>query len=387
MVKIYNLIFSIINLPLYYISLLIPKNEKIWVFGAWFGKRYSDNSKYLFEYMCKNHQEINSIWITRNTNVLNIIRAKGYNAYLANSPMGFYYSMTAKINIVSTGKSDLNYYLITPNQHIINLWHGTPLKKIMYDDKITKIHSSKLIKQIFPFKKDTIYSLFCVPSEEVATKYCSAFREQANKMLITGYPRNDGLFLKTPRSSIKLQGIYMPTHRGEGDKNFIKIIKSIFDQLNIFLIQKDILLYVKLHYYHIEELQKNEIGFSNILFLDDKEIEDDIYGHLQKFDFLITDYSSIFFDYLLLNRPIIFFPFDYDDYITQDRELYYDYEDVTPGFHATNIKELISAIENIASGFDPFKKNRNVINKVFNTYSITGNSERVYYAITNSKIN
>ncbi len=69
-----------------------------------------------------------------------------------------------------------------------------------------------------------------------------------------------------------------------------------------------------------------EIAQSSNIFI---SREDDIYENINDYDCLITDFSSIYLDYIISNKPIVFSPFDFDSYIEQDRELYYKYEDVT----------------------------------------------------------
>ena len=85
-------------------------------------------------------------------------------------------------------------------------------------------------------------------------------------------------------------------------------------------------------------------------------------------DILITDYSSSYFDYLLLNRPIIFAPFDLDSYLNQERGFYFDYDSHTPGEKALNWDELLSCIENSVNNPDNYKKQRQKLCKEFFEY-------------------
>ena len=102
----------IINIPLYYLSFFIPKNKNIWVFGAWFGKKYSDNSKALFEYVNKNDKEIFAVWLTESKTVFRDLNQKGFNVHYTYSFKGYFYSAVAKFNFVSSGMSDVNRYFI-----------------------------------------------------------------------------------------------------------------------------------------------------------------------------------------------------------------------------------------------------------------------------------
>ncbi|MBD3808354.1 MAG: CDP-glycerol glycerophosphotransferase family protein, partial [Epsilonproteobacteria bacterium] len=129
MKKVKKIFLYLLNLPLYWISRLVPKDENIWIFGAWFGEKYADNSKYLFEYMSKNHPEIRAIWLTTNKSTLDLIKSKGYESYSTYSLKGYYFSARANFSFVSTAFNDVNIFI--PSKCIINLWHGNPLKKVV----------------------------------------------------------------------------------------------------------------------------------------------------------------------------------------------------------------------------------------------------------------
>ena len=99
---------------------------------------------------------------------------------------------------------------------------------------------------------------------------------------------------------------------------------------------------------------------------------------MSKTDILITDYSSVYFDFLLLDRPVIFTPFDIKEYINKDRQLYYDYDKVTPGPRCNNWNEVLIELDKILRGEDGYKKERQQINDYFNKYKDANSSKRVY---------
>ena len=66
----------------------MPRSKNIWVFGAWYGQQYSDNTSYLFEYVNKNKNDIKSIWLTKKKNIYNLLKDKGYNVFYVNSFLG-----------------------------------------------------------------------------------------------------------------------------------------------------------------------------------------------------------------------------------------------------------------------------------------------------------
>ena len=129
--------------PIWYLQLLIPRNKKTWIFGAWFGEKYSDNARALFEYVLSHDNSINVIWLTRNNSVKNKLKSEGKKCYSINSFQGIKYSLLADKIIISSGKKDINQFFIN-GAKIIQLWHGAPMKKIGFDDKY---HINKLFQK------------------------------------------------------------------------------------------------------------------------------------------------------------------------------------------------------------------------------------------------
>ncbi|GAB6077191.1 CDP-glycerol glycerophosphotransferase family protein [Desulfurobacterium crinifex] len=400
--KLKKLLIYVVMLPLYWLSFIIPKDKNLWVFGAWFGERYADNSKYLFEYVNKYHPEIKAVWLTSNRKTFEIVKNKGYNVLKISSLKGIVYSLRAKVGIISTGLRDINMYL-TGNMQIVQLWHGTPLKRIMFDDKVTfrpPTTFKKILFLVFPFLKKNLYysdALLIATSEEVRKKISSAFRVPLERVKVTGYPRNDSFFQDYRENlefakkmlHLKLKGkklaIYMPTHRKEGEMDISKLLFSDMEFIDKKLQELNCMLLVKLHYYHTNEsLHLRKKKFSNIIMLNDDLIEHDIYAILKLVDILITDYSSVYFDFLLLDKPIIFAPFDMESYLKNDREFYYDYNEVTPGPKAKNWNEVLVYLKEAIENPEKYGKERERIKKIFHKYQDGNSSKRVFNEIIKS---
>jgi len=383
------------------LSWIVPKDKNVWVFGSWFGERFADNSKYLYIYINKYHPEIRAIWLSRNNDLINKLRKKGYEAYKIYSIKGFINSMKAYIVIIDNSLAAVNRFSIAKSR-IIQLWHGSPLKKIGYDDTIftNRIHKYKSIlviiwHKIFPFLNYK-YDMVIATSKLAQIRLSSAFKMPVDKVIITGYPRNDILLSKNVSIPFldkikKTHGfrylfLYLPTFRGEINSSFdlfsnynfnVKEIEELLSELNGLLLIKT----------HPVNRIKNQVLLTQvssskfIKIVDDYDIEGDIYPLLSYADILITDYSSVYFDYLLLNRPIVFAPFDIDDYIKKDREFYDSYYDVTPGPKAKNWEEVLVYIKEAIEEPEKYKAERERINKMFNQYQDANSSERVYKAI------
>ena len=116
----------------YLVSCILPKDKNLWVFGAWFGRRYADNSRYVFEY-AQRDKDIKAVWISKARAVVAKIRKDGGTAFLSYSPKGICHMLKAGIAIVSNGQLDINAALVGGAVKV-QLWHGAPMKKLMYED-------------------------------------------------------------------------------------------------------------------------------------------------------------------------------------------------------------------------------------------------------------
>jgi len=365
--------------PFYLVGILIPKNDKVWVFGSWKGGKYNDNPKALFEYINKEKKEIKAVWLTRNNTILDLLKNKGYEVYKINSIKGIYYALISGVIIFCVSYSDLGVYsfLFPWRKKIIQLWHGTPLKRLDIGDRVFSI-KERILTFLFieylgrPF--DIIISA-CALNKKI---YSKTFNISVEKVKITGQPRNDEIFIEKKQNSC-LKILYLPTWR-EYDVNFDLFKQFGFD---VAMIDEELKrlgaeLFLK---FHMNESKKNGDFIQTIKRARRiKLLEiDDVYDVLGTMDVLITDYSSAYFDFLLLNRPIIFTPFDIKIY-EEKRGFYYDYETITPGPKAQSWTNVMAYI-NQAIAKDDFVEARKTVGKNFNYWQDGKSSERVYREI------
>lgn len=371
MKKILKKLGTFTDIILSYLTMLFKRNKSILIFGAWFGKKFSDNSKYLYLHALRD-KSFRPVWITEDESVYKKLRDNKYEVYYKYSLKGILMQIRSKVYFTCTGRADVAYQFMGGAMQV-NLWHGLPLKKIMYDDKI----SAKNIKTgVFSKIKDKLFyiplknSMTVSSSPEITRIYKSAFKTAENNLLEMGQPRNDVFYLDfledkdfPYRYKTKKVILYMPTHRNEG-KTKINIT-SLFDLklLNEFCKKSDILFLVKKHFYHGNEPDAMD-SFSNIE--DITNVDLDAQMLLKYADILITDYSSCYIDYLLLNRPIIFYNYDYENYLLNDRELYFPYTKVTPGAKVTTFDELFKTLTSIINeNKDEFYELRNEVKNLF----------------------
>lgn len=349
-----------------YRSMHSKRDPNFFVFGSWWGNKFADNPKYLFLYMLSQGKTV--MWVTKSETVLQDMKCQGYPVCMADSEEGIRACSTAKYIIYCTGTADVNENYIG-GAVLINLWHGIPLKKIMYDDKINNSHRSLKsrgwdVVSYLPFKNRYI----ATTSDRVTEIYKHAFRMDRSHLLQWGQPRNDcffdGSLNRREYSDIAYDKliVYMPTHRNEG-KTPIEIDK-IFDlkKLNALCAKHNALFLIKKHYYHSSE-RADFTAFPYIIDCTSEQL--DTQELLFNADCLITDYSSCYIDYLLLKRPILFYAYDYKDYLLNDREMYFNFEDVTPGPKSYEFAQFEIELEKTLSGQDEWGKRRTEITDLF----------------------
>lgn len=381
-IKKYSKLANIFLYPLYFLSGSVKRDPKIWLFGSYHDS-FTDNSKYLFLAASENVKNIKTIWITGDRELLRFLKERNLNCCLRWSIKGIYYSLKAKYYFFSAYVKDINFWT-SKGAVLANLWHGIPLKKIEYDVEKGKVHDRygkcNLIYRIFFPHFFSKPSFMLSTSEYVSRIFSGAFRIGVDKLLDIGFPRNDIFFKKKEEilSFVKKYGdkrtekiikdidgkkyckvfVYLPTFR-DTKRNFLS--RSIPDVkiLNSILAKNDFLMIIKLH--QNSELCAELVSQSHIEVLDPKT---DIYPILPFSDVLITDYSSIYFDYLMLDKEIIFYPLDYEDYVSKDREMYFDYFDCTPGAKACSYRELLDLITNVVM-LDYSKRRQEILKNFF----------------------
>jgi CDP-glycerol glycerophosphotransferase (TagB/SpsB family) len=343
---------------------LIRRKPDVWIFGSE-GDKFSDNSKYLFIHVTENHPEIVAVWITGNQVVIDKINQTGGMAYQRWSLPGIYYTLVGKYWFVSYYVSDINHWL-ADGAILTNLWHGTPIKKIEFD--ITEGHLAELYQQPTFLQKHVFKShIFRKPdfvigsSEPTNGIYASAFRIDHSRCLPLGLPRLDILgeskagcveFVRKwgRATTLKIMEfitqfdkvyLYAPTFR-DSNPNFLQDLDIDAAALNATLQASNVVLLLKLHPATPDAALKHFAAHRNIQILDAAE---DIYPILPFCDYLITDYSSVFIDFLLLDREMFFFSFDIDEYLSKSRALYYEYRDIVPGRQLIAKEDFMSLFE------------------------------------------
>jgi CDP-glycerol glycerophosphotransferase len=339
----------------YHIFLKVfPVSNNIIFFESSVGRNYSSNPKYVYEEMVKQglDKEFMCVWSLEDTS----LEIPGNAKKVKRAGLFYlYYLATAKIWVCDTR---LPAFLVKrPETIYIQLWHGTPLKKLAMDmDILNMSEKMELSEYKRLFKENTETWDYLISQSEYTTERFKSCFDFKKEILPTGFPRNDVLFKKNDAKSIesikkdynipldKKIILYAPTWR---DDEFHKNgIYKFSTQINFDLLKKELgnthIILVKLHY-----LVKDPVDWSNY--------EEFVYkcDHLHDIqelylisDMLVTDYSSVIFDYALLKRPMIIYAYDYEKYKNDLRGFYFNIFEEFPGPVVKNSADLVESIKN-----------------------------------------
>lgn len=390
---------QIFLLPILGISYLFPRDKKIWVFGSTFGRRFAENPRYLYLYLCQNHpEEIRCIWITHKQEIVDFLTEKGYEAYCCHSPKGIWYSLRAGVYIFDNYSKDIDFWL-SGGALKVNLWHGSGNKKTNHDNLFDKVRHPKnkwekwktWLRRLSD-EKPSHYTL--ATSEAMAEIYTSAFAADRSHILVDGQPRNDILLsyeeckiknlltkeeerLKQQIQEWKKENVligYLPTFR-DSEKLFFDVMD--LSAFNEYLRAHNYFFLTKLHPKSKLKAVFEEISYSNIA---NAEAEIDLYSFLGEVDLLVTDYSSVYTDFMLLNRPVVAFQFDEAEYTSDTRDYYIDQDTYMPERKAFTMQELEKEIVDVLRE-DSCAKQRVVSRNRMFSYTDGRSSERLYQKI------
>lgn len=345
----------------------IRPDSHIWLFSSTDNSHYNYNSRYLFEYVKENHPEITPLFVINDPELRNSLSSKYGKQYFieTESIQGIRQALSAGVWFTSAGLPAYGTGL-HKKRLIINLWHGVPLKKIALLDPNLKKAARIYFKKIFSEN----YTCILTTSHELIPLMARSFAVSEDKIKVWGQPRNDGLFQKNDCHEILGQlfpdlpeytktVLYAPTFRDYGQVQLFPFKDFAQEQLEAFLEEKNMLLFIRTHV--AEQGSAAPYLGKRIRFLGNEQAED-VTGILNIFDCLITDYSSIYIDYLLTDKPMIFLPYDRQQYL-DGRGMNFDYDDVTPGPKPETFNDFLNAL---SPKEDFWKSERTRVNRLFN---------------------
>lgn len=341
-------------------------DEKTIIFGCYGGKSYSCSPKAIYEYMQKDpkYEEYKFIWAFKDPEKYRDLE-KNKNTTIVKQGKTQYQKCLAKAKYWIFNYKIPEHIYPKKNQVFVQCWHGTPLKRLGCD----LIHFDNVLNTIKGIKKRykieaKKFSYFLSPSKFATEKFISAWNlKEINKQDIIiqkGYPRNDFLYNFTKQDQEKIKKeleienvnkkiiLYAPTYRGDQHQagmGYVYKEEVDFDKLKQDLEQDYIILF-RPHYFiaNTFDFEKYNGFVYNVADVDDVN---DLYIIS---DILVTDYSSVFFDFANLKRPIIFHMYDLEHYRDKSNGFYIDVKEL-PGRITRTDEELIKEIKRVIKEF------------------------------------
>lgn len=353
-----NIVGKTIRLLYKFTYRIIPIQKKTVLFIAFHGRGYTDNPRSIYEYMIQQErfQDYHFVWAIKHHRQKNLdIPGAKIIEYFSLSY--FYYLARSQYWIVNC---KLPMYVLKKKKQIyLQTWHGTPLKKLAFDIEVpegTTFYRSGMNEAMMheTYRVDVEkYNYMISPSSFTTEVFQSAFRINRERLIETGYPRNDFLtdYNEDDVAAIKQQYhipldkkvlLYAPTWRDNSyvTKGYTFKLEVHFEKWQKML-KDDYVVIFKPHYLIVNDFDIDQFqGF--VYFVPPEE---DIRNLYIISDALITDYSSVFFDFAILKRPMYFYMYDLDMYRDQLRGFYLDIYKDLPGKIIEDEDELLKEIQ------------------------------------------
>ncbi|PMR71868.1 CDP-glycerol glycerophosphotransferase family protein [Halomonas heilongjiangensis] len=343
--------------PLVLMSYLVAKNQSIWVFGAWHGHQYADNPRYLFETIASEGSGIQPIWISKSRSVVKAINDDGFRAYYWISPKGIFYSLRASVAVVSHSADDVNPYA-SYRAKVFKITHGTPMKRMGVDSNASRRSGVssffyRNIRERTPQRRSPLIAF--VSSELSKQRFESAYAGGKTVVINSGYPRWKGilenrnvLWQVIGKEANLRRGddydkiiMYAPTRRASS--KFRLRIGSDFAAFVSNANLNGYFVILRPHPSLIVDLESDaahQLKGMGFLELTCKQLED-INSALHDVDILITDYSSIIYDFCILGRPVFLYAPDLEEYIAEDTGLYAPYGESEPALKIDCLDDVL----------------------------------------------
>lgn len=388
---------NLIKFITYWMYSFVPKKDNIWVFSGFNKNCYVDNTKYLYEWVISNHPEIKAYWLTKNNDIYTeldeagkpVLKFRTWNCIkiMSQASVAFtdHFIMSDYDNV-----SGFNH-----KTKVVQLWHGVGLKSIG-DLENTNVNGVVFSTDILPQSDDSFltkalkklkyirhayfrelfeeYFLLICPGMERVYQIADPWHIPRSHCFFAGHPRNIYLYKNRPDSQKRV--IYAPTYRWRptDESDMVNSMIDAFPLIEKSMQKVDGEFIIHLHPHtwrkYSYRINKALLGMERIKYYDNKA---DIYKFLGKCSVMISDYSSIAYDFVLLNRPIVFYCPDLENFMNSECKLNYDYQEYSPGVKTRTWKETMDAVIEYLYHPDKDSEWRDKVRKEF--YNLSANDE------------
>lgn len=378
-----------------------PKKNGLVLFGARRGQWYTDNSKRVYEWLLENRPDLRPVWVTRNKNVAQELKTRGLPVCHTSSPKAFYLLMRAPLAVTSTQLYDITSIPECPpdNLRIVFLGHGKSIKASSLSKKGPR---SDWTRWLFRRKSELI-DVGISTSPFISELAAKSNGLPADRFQETGYPTHDLLVAPPSQAKQRFEEylgdlrpekvvLYAPTWRpawrdGLEPTRFFPFEDFDKEALVRYLEENRILMLLRPHELDLlkcralrEFLQSLAAEEKWIRICDSHDFAD-INEVLPFTDALISDYSSIYHDYLLLDRPVLFIPYDYAAF-DEAIGFMFDYYKHLPGPVLGSQKDLVTHLTHALEGEDTYEDRRHALRDMIHVHTDGKATQRVAQIIS-----
>lgn len=375
---------SISRLCYQYLFTKMPVKKNVIFFESFLGRNVSDSPKYIYQYLQKNYpNKFKNVWVF-NPEFMDKPAKSPNTIFVKRFGLRYmYYLAVSKYQVINMRQPA--WFQKREGTTFLATWHGTPLKRLVFDME-NVASANPLYKQVF-YHQSRQWDYLITANQYSSDIFEHAFMYPKQQMLPTGYPRNDILNapdnlsranhikekLRIPKDKKVI--LYAPTWR---DDDYFEVGKYKFTlKLDIARLKAalsdDCVLILRTHYFIANQLDTSEFGS----FVYNESTHDDIAELYLISDVLITDYSSVFFDYAILKRPILFYVYDYEEYADVLRGFYLDMNSELPGPLLKTSDEVLNAIKHLDLIKEKYANRYQAFNARFNAWDDGHATERV----------
>jgi len=360
--------------PLHAALRVFGEDPRLVVMGAANGTRYADNSRHLFEWLLAHRTDIEPLWLTRSREVFDSLKQLGTPVALVSTWSGIRALARARVGAYTNSLYDLalSPFLVPETLQLIALRHGKSVKKVRFAQADQAISEGELAERGY---ESSLIRYAISTSEFISDLQETSLRIGRTRHIVTGYPRNDALF--NPTSLMRRQWetylgghrsrkvvLYAPTWRhGREATRFFPFDDFDFSALVVYLRSRNILLLLRPHpsdaraFPGILEFLLQLSSAPDVIRVATDDVLPDAHSALPFIDVLVTDYSSLYHDFLLLDRPMLFIPYDFEEY-SRRNGFHYDYFANLPGPAVSTMAQFIGELEALLAGQDGYGRRR-----------------------------
>lgn len=380
LIPLYALVFPVVR--------RLPRTDRIWAFGRQPG--LGDGPLALLLHARQQDPDRTYVWLAGGPDDLRRGAAHDILVVPKRSLRGLWFTLRAAVVVVTHGLGDVNR-LGTPGAYIVQLWHGSPLKRIGLDTRMTAQLPSGLRNKLGDWAYGRVqrrvnagWSMVVASSDLTARRLASAFGLAPDRVVVTGDPRTDALLTETSPAPETREVLYAPTWRdGQGDP----AVPSSGDwaRLRALLLEHQARLVIRSHPHGSGDYSgyRQHPDWETWVRISEPGREPDVMTLLACTDVLITDYSAVAMDYSLTERPIVFFAPDLQEF-SRTRGLYEDYLEFTGGLAVTSWEGVTEQLAAIFAKDSPGTLDLvRALKQRYHAFADGRNTERVYQRIVN----